>query len=117
MVANDTIAQQLGMAGASAVIVSIIFLGIVDRKLVNRLSIRLIFALAIADLLNHIGGYLSATQAVNMWSGACYFLAGFQMFTRTFYNFTNIAICFNLFRALILMKKSTWAYELAVWIT
>ncbi|KXN72644.1 hypothetical protein CONCODRAFT_4504 [Conidiobolus coronatus NRRL 28638] len=79
MVVNDTIAQQLGMAGASAVIVSIIFLGIVDRKLVNQLSIRLIFALALADLLNHIGGYLSATQASDIWNSMCYALAGYLL--------------------------------------
>jgi hypothetical protein len=111
-----TVVLPIGMACACVVLVSIIVLGFIDRRLINRLSIRLIFALALADLLNHIGGYLSITQAQDMWTSTCYGLAGFQMFTRTFYNFTNLAICFNLFRSLILMKKSTWAYELAIWI-
>jgi hypothetical protein len=116
MVSYGSVVLPIGMFGASFVLGSILIIGVIDFKLVNRLTIRLIAAIAFADLLNHIGGYLSITQARGMWNNMCYALAGFQMFTRTFYNLTNLAICFHLYRSLVLLKKSSLKFELMIWI-
>ncbi|KXN72648.1 hypothetical protein CONCODRAFT_4510 [Conidiobolus coronatus NRRL 28638] len=106
----------IGMEGAIFVLSSIFILWLIDSKLVNRLTIRLIAAISFADLLNHIGLYVSITQAKGMWDNLCYTLAGFQTFTRTFYNLTYLAICFHLYRSLVLLKKSSIKFELTIWI-
>jgi hypothetical protein len=111
-----TVVLPIGMAGAIFVLSSIFILWIIDSKLVNRLTIRLIAAISFADLLNHIGLYVSITQANGMWNNLCYTLAGFQMFTRTFYNLTNLAICFHLYRSLVLLEKSSLKLELMIWL-
>jgi hypothetical protein len=113
----NTVLHPIGMACASLVITSIIGLGIINKKLANRITVCLIATIAFTDLLAHIGEYVSITNA-NLIEGsaACTVLNGFRLFARAFYCFTNIAICFHLYRGLVLLKKSTWKFEVIAYI-
>ncbi|KXN74336.1 hypothetical protein CONCODRAFT_2540 [Conidiobolus coronatus NRRL 28638] len=81
------------------------------------MTVRLIAAIAFADLLTHVGEIYSAVN-IGLPNGTphCTAVSIFRSFSRTFYCFTNIAICFHLYRGLVLLKKSTWKYEVYTWI-
>ncbi|KXN73706.1 hypothetical protein CONCODRAFT_3262 [Conidiobolus coronatus NRRL 28638] len=113
----NLVIQPIGMFCAILVLISIIGLAIINKELANRMTVRLIAAIAFADILAHIGQiYASANEWLTPGSQLCAFVNGFRVFSRTFYDFTNIAICFHLYRSLVLLKKSTWRFELYTWI-
>jgi hypothetical protein len=117
---NDLInlfVQPIGLFCAALVLTFIIAHGIVNKKITSSLTIRLIAAIAFADILAHIGEiYASANEWLTPGTYHCTLVNGFRIFSRTFYCFTNIAICFHLYRTLVLFKKSTWRSELFIWI-
>jgi hypothetical protein len=89
----------------------------INKQLANRMTLRLIASIAFADALSHIAEiYASSTNNLPLGSTACAINSGFRVFSRTFYCFTNIAICFHLYRNLVLLKKSTWKFEVYTWI-
>ncbi|KXN73731.1 hypothetical protein CONCODRAFT_3291 [Conidiobolus coronatus NRRL 28638] len=109
--------NPIGMACASLVLLSIITLALIDRQLANRMTVRLIAVIAFTDLLAHVGEFY-AVENYDLQAGTslCTFVNGFRLFSRTFYCFTNIAICFHLYRGLVLLKRSSWKFELYTWI-
>jgi hypothetical protein len=109
--------QPIGLLCALLVLISIAGLAVVDKRLTNRMTVRLIAAIAFADILSHIGEiYAAANGRLPLASSLCSFVNGFRVFSRNFYCFTNIAICFHLYRSLVLLKKSTWRFELYTYI-
>ncbi|KXN73708.1 hypothetical protein CONCODRAFT_3266 [Conidiobolus coronatus NRRL 28638] len=113
----NLVIQPIGLACAILVLFSIIGLGIINKRIASSLTVRLIAAIAFADILAHIGEiYASANEWLEPGSQLCAVVNGFRIFSRTFYCFTNIAICFHLYRSLVLFKKSTWRIELCIWI-
>ncbi|KXN73707.1 hypothetical protein CONCODRAFT_3263 [Conidiobolus coronatus NRRL 28638] len=113
----NLVIQPIGLACAILVLFSIIGLGIINKRIASSLTVRLIAAIAFADILAHIGEiYASANESLPVESQLCTVVNGFRIFSRTFYCFTNIAICFHLYRTLVLYKKSTWRIELYIWI-
>ncbi|KXN73736.1 hypothetical protein CONCODRAFT_3296 [Conidiobolus coronatus NRRL 28638] len=109
--------HPIGMACSILVLVSIIGLAIINKKLVNRMTVRLIAAIAFTDLLAHVGEFYSVSNAkLPLGSTTCQVVIGFRLFSRAFYCFTNLAICFHLYRSLVLLKKSTWKFEVTTWI-
>jgi hypothetical protein len=117
---NDLInlfVQPIGLLCATLVLGSIVGLAIINKDLANRMTVRLIAAIAFADILAHIGEiYASANENLTPGSDLCVAVNVFRIFSRTFYCFTNISICFHLYRSLVLLKKSTWKFELYTWI-
>ncbi|KXN74337.1 hypothetical protein CONCODRAFT_2541 [Conidiobolus coronatus NRRL 28638] len=109
--------HPIGMTCAILVLVSIIGLTLINRNLANRMTVRLIAAIALADLLTHVGEFYSASN-ITLPNGTplCTAVSVFRSFSRTFYCFTNLAICFHLYRTLVLMKKTTWKVEVYTWI-
>jgi hypothetical protein len=108
--------HPIGMTCAILVLVSIIGLTLINKNLANRMTVRLIAAIAFADLLTHVGEFYSASN-IGLPNGTplCTAVSVFRSFSRTFYCFTNLAICFHLYRSLVLMKKSTWKVEIYTW--
>ncbi|KXN73713.1 hypothetical protein CONCODRAFT_3272 [Conidiobolus coronatus NRRL 28638] len=108
--------NPIGMACATLVLLSIIGLALVNRRLANRMTVRLISAIAITDLLAHVGEFYAASNmSLKLGTPLCTFVNGFRVFSRTFYCITNLAICFHLYRGLVLLKKSTWRSEVIIW--
>ncbi|KXN74333.1 hypothetical protein CONCODRAFT_2537 [Conidiobolus coronatus NRRL 28638] len=113
----NLVIQPIGLLCATLVLFSIIGLAIIDKRLANRMTVRLIAAIAFADILAHVGEiYASSNGWLPLGSQLCAVVSGFRVASRTFYNFTNIAICFHLYGSLVLLKKSTWRFELYTWI-
>ncbi|KXN74332.1 hypothetical protein CONCODRAFT_2536 [Conidiobolus coronatus NRRL 28638] len=113
----NLVIQPIGLLCATLVLFSIIGLAIIDKRLANRMTVRLIAAIAFADILAHVGEiYASSNGWLPLGSQLCAVVSGFRVASRTFYNFTHIAICFNIYRSLVLLKKSTWRFELYTWI-
>ncbi|KXN73720.1 hypothetical protein CONCODRAFT_3280 [Conidiobolus coronatus NRRL 28638] len=111
------ILHPIGIASALLVLLSIIGLTAIDKKLSNRMTVRLIAAIALADLLSHTAELYAAWRGgLKLSSNLCHAVNGFRLFGRTFYAFTNLAICFHLYRSLVQIKKSTWKFESITWI-
>lgn len=109
--------HPIGIICAVLVLLSIIFLTVVNKELANRITVRLIAAIAFADILSHsVELYSSWERTIELNSPTCHVVNGLRLFGRTFYGFTNIAICFHLYRSLVLLKKSTWRTEMYTWI-
>jgi hypothetical protein len=100
---------------SSLVLFTLIVFAIIDLSLVNRVTVRLICGVAIADLISHIAGYLQAEYFTLINTPLCEHLVIFALFGRLLYYFTNLAICYHLYRAIVMLKKSTFKYELIVW--
>jgi hypothetical protein len=110
------ILHPIGMVSSLLVLLSIIGFAVIDRKLASRMTVRLIAAIALADLLSHIGEFYSAWNGgIPLESNLCHAVIGFRLFARTFYAFTNLAIGFHLYRSLVQIKKSTWKFEVTTW--
>ncbi|KXN73716.1 hypothetical protein CONCODRAFT_3276 [Conidiobolus coronatus NRRL 28638] len=104
--------NPIGMACATAVLLSIIVLAAINKHLANRMTVRLIAIIAFTDLLSHAGEFIAVTNGgLVIGSTSCSVVNGFRLFARTFYCFTNIAICLHLYRAIVLLKKPTWKFE------
>jgi hypothetical protein len=111
------ILHPIGIISCLLVLLSIIGFALIDRKLANRMTVRLIAAIALADLLSHSAELYSAWNGeLDLRSNLCHAVIGFRLFGRTFYAFTNLAICFHLYRSLVQIKKSTWKFECITWI-
>ncbi|KXN66449.1 hypothetical protein CONCODRAFT_11702 [Conidiobolus coronatus NRRL 28638] len=91
-------------------------MAIVDLKSVSRVTIRLVAGLAIADFLTHISSILAVGTKKHVGSPYCAGLAAIVTLNRHLYAFTNIAICYHLYRAIVQLKKSSFKSELVVWI-
>jgi hypothetical protein len=110
------ILHPIGIASSLLVLLSIIGFAVIDKKLASRMTVRLIAAIALADLLSHIGEFYSAWNGgLDLHSSLCHSVIGFRLFARTFYAFTNLAIGFHLYRSLVQIKKSTWKFEIITW--
>jgi hypothetical protein len=113
----NLIFQPIGLVCSALVLLSIISLAIINRQLANRMTLRFIAAIAFADILSHIAEiYASSTNNLPLGSTECAINCAFRSFSRNFYCFTNIAICFHLYRNVVLLKKSTWKFEVYTWI-
>jgi hypothetical protein len=109
--------HPIGLVCSILVLLSIITLAIINKQLANRMTVRLIAAIAFADLLTHTGEIYSAVNiGLPRGTPLCTAVSIFRSFSRTFYCFTNMAICFHLYRGLVLLKKSTLRYEIYTWI-
>jgi hypothetical protein len=109
--------QPIGMASAIIVLLSIIILTLINKKLANRMTVRLIAAIGFADLFTHIGEYYAASNVdLALGTPACTTVSVFRSFSRSFYCFTNIAVCYHLYRSLVRLKKSTWKFEIYTWV-
>ncbi|KXN74340.1 hypothetical protein CONCODRAFT_2545 [Conidiobolus coronatus NRRL 28638] len=109
--------NPVGMACSIFVLTSILVMLCINKKTANRMTVRLIAAIALGDLMIHVGEYYSATHGgVERASPLCIRVNAFRLFSRNFYCFTNIAICVHLYRSLVQLKKSTWRYEIFSWI-
>ncbi|KXN73732.1 hypothetical protein CONCODRAFT_3292 [Conidiobolus coronatus NRRL 28638] len=108
--------HPIGMAFAILVLASIIGLFFINRQLTNRMTVRLVAAIAFTDLLSHIGEYY-AVENYDLIAGTtlCTSVNGFRLFARTFYCWVNMAICFHIYRSLVLLKKTTWRSEVYIW--
>jgi hypothetical protein len=113
----SVILHPIGILCSILVLLSITFLVVVNKELANRITVRLIAAIAFADLLSHTAEFYSAWNGgLDLRSNLCHVVNGIRLFGRTFYGFTNIAICFHLYRSLVLLRKSTWRIEIYTWI-
>jgi hypothetical protein len=113
----NVILQPVGLVSSTLVLLSIIILAIINKQLANRMTVRLIAAIALADMLSHIAEiYASSTNNLPLGTTECAINCAFRSFSRNFYCFTNMAICFHLYRSLVLMKKSTWKFEACTYI-
>ncbi|KXN73719.1 hypothetical protein CONCODRAFT_3279 [Conidiobolus coronatus NRRL 28638] len=111
------ILHPIGIFCSVLVLLSIIFLTVINRELANRITVRLIAAIAFADLLSHTAElYAAWSGGLSLHSNLCHVVNGIRLFGRTFYAFTNLAICFHLYRSLVLLKKSTWKSEIYTWV-
>jgi hypothetical protein len=109
--------QPIGLICAITVLFSIIGLAIINRDSANRMTVRLVAAIAFSDILAHIGElYASVNRSIPLESSLCSTVMGFRAISKTFYCFTNMAICFHLYRSLVLLKKSTLKIEFITWI-
>ncbi|KXN66315.1 hypothetical protein CONCODRAFT_20297 [Conidiobolus coronatus NRRL 28638] len=109
------ILHPIGMVATGLVMLTLITLGAIDFKLINRLTIRLIASLAIADFAIHLSEILSLGTQDLIGTPYCARLSASRHFGRILYGFTNIAISFHLYRVIVKQKKSSWRYELAIW--
>ncbi|KXN73728.1 hypothetical protein CONCODRAFT_3288 [Conidiobolus coronatus NRRL 28638] len=111
------ILHPIGIFCSILVLLSIIGFAIIDRKLASRMTVRLIAAIALADLLSHTAELYAAWNGrLDLHTSLCHKVNGVRLFGRTFYAFTNLAICFHLYRSLVQLKKSTWKFEIYTYI-
>ncbi|KXN73717.1 hypothetical protein CONCODRAFT_3277 [Conidiobolus coronatus NRRL 28638] len=112
----NLIINPIGMAFASIVIISIAGLAIINRRLTNRMTVRLVAAIALTDLLAHVGEYYAVTHgSLVVGTAHCTAVNGFRLFARTFYCWVNMAICLHIYRSLVLIKKTNWKSEVYIW--
>jgi hypothetical protein len=115
---TGAVLHPIGILRSLLVLSSIIGLAVINRNLANRMTVRLIAAIALADLISHLVElYASWGGGLDRSSSLCHTVNGFRLFGRTFYAFTNLAICFHLYRSLVQIKKSTWKFESITWAT
>ncbi|KXN74341.1 hypothetical protein CONCODRAFT_2546 [Conidiobolus coronatus NRRL 28638] len=80
------------------------------------MTIRLVAAIALGDLMIHVGEYYAATHGgVERASPLCVRVNAFRLFSRNFYCFTNLAICFHLYRTLVKLRQPNFKYEIFTW--
>jgi hypothetical protein len=72
--------------------------------------------IAISDVITHTSAILTIGSGKYIGTPYCEALAAFATLDRFLYAFTNIAICYHLFRAIVQLKKPSFKIELAVWI-
>jgi hypothetical protein len=111
-----TILAYIGLTCSSILIITWIVMAIVDLKSVRRVTIRLVAGLAIADFLAHISSILVIGTKKYIGTSYCAGLATVSTINRHLYAFTNIAISYHLYRAIVQLKKPSFKAELAVWI-
>lgn len=109
------IVYPIGMTMSCIILLIICILALIDRKLVNRMTLRLIGAIAITNFIEHWAEYFPYRQLYILGSTKCEVIVGFRMFARTFYCFTQLAISYHLFRRVVQLKESSWKYELITW--
>jgi hypothetical protein len=110
--------NPIGMACALLVLASIMAIFCINKKSANRMTIRLVGAIALGDLMIHVGEYYAATHGgVERASPLCIRVNAFRLFSRNFYCFTNLAICFHLYRSLVKMRQPNFKYEVFTWVT
>jgi hypothetical protein len=110
------ILHPTGMVATGLIMLTLITLGAIDFKLINRLTIRLIASLAVADFSIHLSEILALGTQHLIGTPYCVRLSASRHFGRLLYGFTNIAISFHLYRVIVKQKKSSWRYELAIWL-
>jgi hypothetical protein len=111
----STVFAYIGLACSCILILSLIIFAIVDLKSVNRVTIRLVIGIAIADFLNHISSILGLGTKKYLGTPYCESLAAVITLDRHLYAFTNIAISYHLYRAIVKLKKPCFKAELALW--
>jgi hypothetical protein len=112
----STVVAYIGLTCSCVLILSLIVFAFVDFKSVNRVTIRLVIGLAVADLLTHISSILANGTKHLIGTRYCESLAAVTTLNRHLYSFTNIAISYHLYRAIIQLKKPSFKSELVVWI-
>jgi hypothetical protein len=109
--------HPIGILCSVLVLSSIIGFAIIDKKLANRMTVRLIAAIALADLISHSAElYAAVYRSIDLHTSLCHTVNGVRLLGRTFYALTNIAICFHLYRSIVQLKKSTWTFECITYI-
>jgi hypothetical protein len=112
----STVVAYIGLVCSIILIIVWIAIAIIDFKSINRVTIRLVAGIAIADLLTHISSILANGTKHLVGTPYCESLAAVTALNRHLYAFTNIAICYHLYRAIIQLKKPSFKSELVVWI-
>ncbi|KXN68884.1 hypothetical protein CONCODRAFT_79608 [Conidiobolus coronatus NRRL 28638] len=110
-----TVIQYLGLVCSVVVILILAALTIVDIKLVNRVTVRLVAGIAIADFIGHVSVILILDSVNYIPSSYCQGLAAMTTLARLMYALTNVAICYHLYRVVVSLKKASFKYELAIW--
>jgi hypothetical protein len=110
------ILSYIGLACSCILVVSLIIFAIIDIKSVNRVTIRLVTGIAIADILTHTSAVLTIGSFKYIGTPYCTTLAAITTLDRHLYSFTNIAISYHLYRAIVQLKKPSFKVELVVWI-
>ncbi|KXN73726.1 hypothetical protein CONCODRAFT_3286 [Conidiobolus coronatus NRRL 28638] len=109
--------HPIGIVCSVLVLSSIIGFAIIDRKLANRMTVRLIAAIALADLISHTAElYAAWYRSIDLHTSLCHKVNGVRLLGRTFYAFTNLAICFHLYRSIVQLKKPTMKFEIITYI-
>jgi hypothetical protein len=109
------IIQYIGLGCSSAVIIILAILALVDITYVNRVTVRLVAGIAIADFIGHISVILILDSKEYIGTSYCRGLAAMTTVARIMYALTNVAICYHLYRAIVYLKKSSFKYELMIW--
>ncbi|KXN66451.1 hypothetical protein CONCODRAFT_11706 [Conidiobolus coronatus NRRL 28638] len=111
----STVFAFIGLSCSCILILALIVFAIVDLKSVNRVTIRLVTGVAISDLLNHTSSILGLGTKKYLGTPYCESLAAVITLDRHLYAFTNIAISYHLYRAIVMLKKPSFKAELIVW--
>jgi hypothetical protein len=111
-----TVLSYIGLGCSVILILALIVIAIVEFKSVNRVTIRLVAGLAFADFLAHINSILVIGTKQYVGTSYCAGLAAISTICRHLYAFTNIAISYHLYRAIVQLKKPSFKAELAIWI-
>jgi hypothetical protein len=106
--------HPIGITLASLVLLITLIITVYDRSLINRVTLRLIIIVAIADIFTHTKDYLIKNYRTN--DGLCVFYSAFTYFSTYLYCFTNIAVSYNFQRTFIQNKASTWKFEMLTWL-
>jgi hypothetical protein len=108
--------HSIGISFISIVILTLFTLSIISFKLVNRLSIRLIFILSLADFVVHLSELLALGTGYLIGTSRCHVISALRYFGRLFYCSTNILISIHLYRSIIQLKTSSLKLEMYSWL-
>jgi hypothetical protein len=105
-----------GIGASAFVLVSIILLTFINKKLTDKMAIRLIFSISLANLVSHLSEYYSILNGgLPLDSTKCATVNGLRLFSRTFYSFTYISASLYLFRSFAQSKRSNLKSETCAW--
>ncbi|KXN73734.1 hypothetical protein CONCODRAFT_3294 [Conidiobolus coronatus NRRL 28638] len=105
-----------GIGASVIVLVSIIILTLINKKFTDKMAIRLIFSISLANLVSHLSEYFSVLNGgLALGSTKCATVNGLRLFSRTFYAFTYISASLHLFRSFAQSKKSNLKSEITIW--
>lgn len=108
--------HSIGLLSASLVILTLIAFSIVDASLLNKLTIRIMIPLAFADFIVSLSELLGLGSGNLLGTWNCQAISGLRYFGRLLYSFTNIGMCFNLYRCIIKLKQPKLKLEIINWL-
>jgi uncharacterized protein YhhL (DUF1145 family) len=112
----SVILAYIGLSCSCVLIAIWLTIAIIDLRSVRNVTIRLVAGIAIADVLGHTSAILTIGSGKYIGTRYCESLAAVASLDRFLYAFTNIAICYHLYQAIVQLKKPSFKSELAVWV-